>query len=292
MNPDYDYQCPPCKVNPPPLPLLPADVALELAEGSDSQSQRDQHIPSISSETESGMSVDNSDLTGPLSSNSTTAPVVSQWQSSTNGAALDDAAKTGNPPAANAPPQHVQRVGQKVSAVQSAGKIARKRITGPAGGAGGRPKGSGKNVFATAGAGAGSFNRKANKVADFNNRKRGPKPKMRGVFGAPGVGLQRPLNSSGEGSSSTRGDANNSGGPGPAGTNEGEPCLENKLVLCSAADRFVVDQDTCAMCGSFGLDQEGRLIACAQCGQCYHPYCASVKVNKVILQKGWRCLDW
>lgn len=44
-------------------------------------------------------------------------------------------------------------------------------------------------------------------------------------------------------------------------------------------------------CGSYGLDEEGRLIVCTQCGQCYHPYCANVKVNKVVLQKGWRCLD-
>jgi len=45
------------------------------------------------------------------------------------------------------------------------------------------------------------------------------------------------------------------------------------------------------MCGSIGMDQEGCLIACVQCGQCYHPYCAGVKITKVILQKGWRCLD-
>ena len=33
------------------------------------------------------------------------------------------------------------------------------------------------------------------------------------------------------------------------------------------------------MCGAFGNDLEGRLIACAQCGQCYHPFCVNVKVS-------------
>lgn len=32
------------------------------------------------------------------------------------------------------------------------------------------------------------------------------------------------------------------------------------------------------MCGSFGLGAEGRLLACAQCGQCYHPFCVGLKV--------------
>ncbi|KAK8388323.1 hypothetical protein O3P69_020366 [Scylla paramamosain] len=73
-----------------------------------------------------------------------------------------------------------------------------------------------------------------------------------------------------------------------AGKEEGE---ENKLILVSAKDEFCLQQDVCAMCGAFGQDQEGRLIACAQCGQCYHPFCANVKVTKVVLQKGWRCLD-
>ena len=40
-----------------------------------------------------------------------------------------------------------------------------------------------------------------------------------------------------------------------------------------------------------GTDLEGRLIACTQCGECYHPTCINVRVTKVILQKGWRCLD-
>lgn len=257
-SPDgYEYYCPPCKLNPSPLVLPGGPAEPEMGT-----------VPEDSSEAES----------------STPCPVTSvedppQW------------------PSVEAAPPNVavvaaaQRAGQKASAVQSAGKIARKRISGPS-----RPKGTGKNAFGAAASGAGGggggpFNRKASKVADFS-RKRGPKPKMRGMFGAPGVGLQRPFNASGGDGSSSGAGRGDSSSSGPAGTNEGEPCLENKLILCSATDRFVVDQDTCAMCGSFGLDQEGRLIACAQCGQCYHPYCASVKVTKVILQKGWRCLDW
>jgi histone-lysine N-methyltransferase MLL3 len=35
----------------------------------------------------------------------------------------------------------------------------------------------------------------------------------------------------------------------------------------------------CVSCGSFGLDEEGRLISCTQCGQSYHSYCAGL--NKV-----------
>lgn len=66
---------------------------------------------------------------------------------------------------------------------------------------------------------------------------------------------------------------------------------ENRLILCSAKDKFVLTQDICVMCGAIGTDHEGCLIGCSQCGQCYHPYCINVKVTKVILQKGWRCLD-
>lgn len=113
---------------------------------------------------------------------------------------------------------------------------------------------------------------KRTRLADFG-RKRGPKTKMLGVFGVPGVGLQRPSADSSK---------NNS---------EEEPGGENRLVLCSSKDKFVLTQDICVMCGAIGTDQEGCLISCAQCGQCYHPYCVSVKVTKVILQKGWRCLD-
>ncbi|XP_024945171.1 histone-lysine N-methyltransferase 2C isoform X3 [Cephus cinctus] len=139
-----------------------------------------------------------------------------------------------------------------------ASKIAKKRL-GLGSGMIGRPKGVGKLGY-----------QKRQKMTEFG-RKRGPKAKMRGIFGVPGVGLQRPISDS--------------------QSKEEEPGVENRLVLCSAKDKFVLTQDICVMCGAIGTDQEGCLIACAQCGQCYHPYCANVKVTKVILQKGWRCLD-
>jgi histone-lysine N-methyltransferase MLL3 len=42
----------------------------------------------------------------------------------------------------------------------------------------------------------------------------------------------------------------------------------------------------CVSCGSFGLDEEGRLISCTQCGQSYHSYCAGLnKVTKHIYSK-------
>lgn len=143
-----------------------------------------------------------------------------------------------------------------------ASKIAKKRlgISSVGGSSGQRPKGVGKLAF-----------QKRPRFAEFG-RKRGPKSKMRGIFGVPGVGLQRPVADSSK-------------------QVEEEPGNDNRLVLCSAKDRFILTQDICVMCGATGTDQEGCLIACAQCGQCYHPYCVSVKVTKVILQKGWRCLD-
>ncbi|XP_046742436.1 histone-lysine N-methyltransferase 2C-like isoform X3 [Diprion similis] len=140
-----------------------------------------------------------------------------------------------------------------------ASKIAKKRL-GLGSGVIGRPKGVGKLSF-----------QKRQKVTEFG-RKRGPKAKMRGIFGVPGLGLQRPISDS-------------------FSKSEEEPGVENRLVLCSAKDKFVLTQDICVMCGAIGTDQEGCLIACAQCGQCYHPYCVNVKVTKIILQKGWRCLD-
>lgn len=38
----------------------------------------------------------------------------------------------------------------------------------------------------------------------------------------------------------------------------------------------------CVVCGSFGKGAEGQLLACAQCAQCYHPYCVNSKVSKVL----------
>ncbi|KFB47867.1 hypothetical protein ZHAS_00015920 [Anopheles sinensis] len=145
-----------------------------------------------------------------------------------------------------------------------ASKIAKKRLGLTLSGVLGnnRPKGIGKGF------------QKKNRLADIT-RKRGSKAKMRGIFGVPGLGLQRPT---ADLVATTK-------------SSEEEPGGENRLVLCSAKDKFVLTQDICVMCGAIGTDQEGCLIACTQCGQCYHPYCTNVKVTKVILQKGWRCLD-
>ncbi|XP_022825140.1 histone-lysine N-methyltransferase 2C isoform X2 [Spodoptera litura] len=115
------------------------------------------------------------------------------------------------------------------------------------------------------------FQKRQRSVLDFG-RKRGSKPKMRGVFGVPGLGLQRPQ-------------APDNKAP------EDDPGVENKLVLCSSKDKFVLTQDLCVMCGAIGTDSEGCLIACAQCGQTYHPYCVNIKVSAEIVRAGWRCLD-
>ncbi|XP_075443994.1 histone-lysine N-methyltransferase 2C isoform X4 [Ascaphus truei] len=72
---------------------------------------------------------------------------------------------------------------------------------------------------------------------------------------------------------------------------EEETSMHNTVVLFSSSDKFTLHQDMCVVCGSFGHGAEGRLLACSQCGQCYHPYCVSIKLTKVILRKGWRCLE-
>ncbi|XP_066441659.1 histone-lysine N-methyltransferase 2C isoform X2 [Eleutherodactylus coqui] len=72
---------------------------------------------------------------------------------------------------------------------------------------------------------------------------------------------------------------------------EEETSMHNTVVLFSTTDKFTLHQDMCVVCGSFGKGAEGRLLACSQCGQCYHPYCVSIKITKVILRKGWRCLE-
>ena len=81
-------------------------------------------------------------------------------------------------------------------------------------------------------------------------------------------------------------------------------------VLCVSDELYTLGQDMCVSCGSFGRDEEGRLISCTQCGQSYHTYCAGLnkvgslipkaetskftfvfQLSKVILKQGWRCLD-
>lgn len=157
------------------------------------------------------------------------------------------------------PDEFARNMGLGKGKPYSASKIAKKRL-GYSIGMPGRPKGTGKGLPGKVGL------MKRSRLNDFA-RKRGPKAKMRGVFGVPGVGLQRPV---------------------ADGKNEDEFGVENRLVLFSARDKFVFTQDICVMCGALGTDQEGCLISCVQCGQCYHPYCINVKVTKVILQKGWR----
>ncbi|XP_067143136.1 histone-lysine N-methyltransferase 2C-like isoform X4 [Centruroides vittatus] len=125
----------------------------------------------------------------------------------------------------------------------------------------GRPRGSGK--FA---------GKRRAKIAEFH-RKRGPKPKLK-ILNMPGT-LSFP---------GTLLDTKDS-------KQDDEPTVDNKMILCSSSDDFVLSQDLCVMCGSYGRGDEGRVIACSQCGQCYHPYCVSVKVTAIILKKGWRCLD-
>ncbi|XP_041698132.1 histone-lysine N-methyltransferase 2C isoform X5 [Coregonus clupeaformis] len=72
---------------------------------------------------------------------------------------------------------------------------------------------------------------------------------------------------------------------------EEENAMHNTVVIFSSNDSFTLKQDMCVVCGSFGLGAEGRLLACAQCGQCYHPFCVGIKITKVVLNKGWRCLE-
>ncbi|KAJ8375801.1 hypothetical protein SKAU_G00063810 [Synaphobranchus kaupii] len=72
---------------------------------------------------------------------------------------------------------------------------------------------------------------------------------------------------------------------------EEENAMHNTVVLFSSSDGFTLRQDMCVVCGSFGQGTEGRLLACSQCGQCYHPFCVNIKITKVVLSKGWRCLE-
>ncbi|XP_070989710.1 histone-lysine N-methyltransferase 2C-like isoform X2 [Oncorhynchus clarkii lewisi] len=72
---------------------------------------------------------------------------------------------------------------------------------------------------------------------------------------------------------------------------EEENAMHNTVVIFSSNDSFTLKQDMCVVCGSFGLGAEGRLLACAQCGQCYHPFCVGIKITRVVLNKGWRCLE-
>lgn len=64
-----------------------------------------------------------------------------------------------------------------------------------------------------------------------------------------------------------------------ANADEDDP--RSTTVIVSMKDDFMLKQDMCVSCGSYGSDTEGQLIVCVQCGQCYHPYCADVKVRVI-----------
>ncbi|XP_055997566.1 histone-lysine N-methyltransferase 2C-like isoform X11 [Ostrea edulis] len=119
---------------------------------------------------------------------------------------------------------------------------------------------------------------KKKRPSAFCERKRGPKPKMKTQ-----PGLQSQISPALPGEPPKK---------FPTEEEEDGDDHPQTIILANAQDRYVLDQDVCKSCGSFGQGEEGKLIVCTQCGQCYHPYCAGVKeVTKVILQKGWRCLD-
>lgn len=63
------------------------------------------------------------------------------------------------------------------------------------------------------------------------------------------------------------------------------------LVVDNLENSFIFNQDICIVCGSIGKGAEADMIPCYQCGQCYHLYCADVKLNAVVVKRGWRCLN-
>jgi hypothetical protein len=67
--------------------------------------------------------------------------------------------------------------------------------------------------------------------------------------------------------------------------------MSTVTVLVSAKDSFFIEQDICRTCGSIGTNSDRHFLSCSQCGHCYHPYCVNIKVSKVLLKHGWRCLD-
>lgn len=157
--------------------------------------------------------------------------------------------------------------------------------------------------------------RRSAKTADSHARKRGPKPKVGYLSNHSSPVNNQPSHHSvafaatggptgqSAGGTTTAGHHVNGGLPETTGQSaavkekaaiaktDDEPVVEGRLVLFPPDDKHLLEQDMCVMCGSLGKDDEARLIACAQCGQCYHPNCANIKLTKVMLEKGWRCLD-
>jgi histone-lysine N-methyltransferase MLL3 len=92
---------------------------------------------------------------------------------------------------------------------------------------------------------------------------------IRGMFGKPGVVLEKPREE----------EFSEASGSHMSKISKPDQIVKKGLVLCSTRDDVSGNQDLCASCGSIGQGQEGRLIACAQCGQAYHPYCIHGKVS-------------
>lgn len=156
--------------------------------------------------------------------------------------------------------------------------------------------------------------RKSAKTADSHARKRGPKPKVSylsnhsslvnnppahqslafaatGSLAGTGLPVTTATNHHANGALSEQAGQPLAKEKASASKTDDEPVVEGRLVICSQDDKYLLSQDICVMCGSLGKGDEARLICCAQCGQCYHPYCVNIKLNKVVLEKGWRCLE-
>lgn len=67
--------------------------------------------------------------------------------------------------------------------------------------------------------------------------------------------------------------------------------MQNIVVFFFNIDKFVLMQDMCVVCGSFGWGVEGYFFVCLQCFQCYYFYCVNSKIIKVMLFKGWCCVE-
>lgn len=63
------------------------------------------------------------------------------------------------------------------------------------------------------------------------------------------------------------------------------------IVIASADDEYFLSRDACVICGAVGGPDGGAMLSCSQCAQCYHNYCANVRLSTVLIQRGWRCLD-
>lgn len=164
--------------------------------------------------------------------------------------------------------------------------------------------------------------RKSAKTADSHARKRGPKPKVSYLSNHHSSPVHNPSSQHSSASLAFAGPTGGTAtptvqnGPLPEQTAavgaqrepareskqptvnskastavDDEPLVEGRLVLFPPDDKYLLSQDLCGMCSSLGKGDEAKLIGCAQCGQCYHPYCVNIKLTKVVLEKGWRCLD-